>query len=253
VPRILFALPLLLVLPTSTKAQQLPQFCTQVTPDQLRDLGRPYSEHTAADNSRYCEGQLTTGIAAHPVEIISVKQDAGSTFTFSPGTTASLSWCRTPGVDASAHLSLRAIKPAIYGLDAQPIDKFEWNSDLIAQLHSDYGSIAALAVAPANVAGKTYSVLLPVRHGPLSTGSYVFMVHSLSPIHLTQANIERVTGGIQADSIPISAEMAAPHIWVVRLSFGDRAKGIYRLSFSEDLSDSGLATTPVYMVHGGCQ
>jgi hypothetical protein len=249
-----FAFLLFLIMTNSIRAQKLPSFCAQVTPDDLRGLARPYAEYTAADKSQYCEGMLTTGVAAHPVEIVSFKQDAGSTLTFSPNTTASLSWCRIPGVDGPAHLSLRAVKPGIYALDAQPLDKFEWNANLISKTHPDYGTIASLAVAPANIEGKGYSVLLPVRQGPSTAGGYVFMVHSLSPIHLTEANIERVTGGVLAESVPISAVAStAPHIWVVRLSFGTRVRGIYRLSFTAGLGGDGLTSTPVYVAHGGCQ
>ena len=247
-----FAVFLFLSMTASSEAQQLPSFCAQVTQDDLRGLARPYAVYTSADNSRYCEGMLTTGVAAHPVEIVSLKQDAGSTFTFSQNTTASLSWCRIPGVDSAAHLSLRAVKPGIYALDAQPVDKFEWNANLISKAHPDYGTIASLAVAPANVEGKAYSVLLPVRQGPSAGSGYVFMVHSLSPIHLTEANIERVTGGVLAESISISAVAStAPHIWIVRLSFGNRVRGIYRLSFSE--GSNGFTSTPVYVAHGGCE
>lgn len=253
--RLLFAVFLSLVIPALMKAQQLPSFCTQVTPDQLGGLAVPYAEHTATDHSQYCEGQLTTGIAARSVEIVSFKEEASSTFKFSPGTTASLSWCRIPEVDKSTHLSLRTIRPAIYALDAQPIDKFEWNSDVIGTVHPDYGSIAALAVASANMGGRAYSVMLPIRRGPsVPSDGYVFIVHSLSPVHLTQATIERVGGEVQAESVPIAPPTSpAPHFWAVQLSLGNRAKGIYRMSFGDDPNASAVSTTPIYIVHGGCQ
>jgi hypothetical protein len=253
--RLLIALLLSFMIPALVRAQQLPSFCTQVTPDQLKGTTVPYSARTAFDHSQYCEGQLTSATAAHPVEIVSFKQETGSVFSFSPGATASLSWCRIPGMEQSAHLSLRAIKPAIYALDAQPVDKFEWSSDVIGKVHPDYSSIAALAVGAASVNGKAYSVLLPVRRGPpVASDGYVFMVHSLSPVHLTQATIEPVSGAAQAESVPIAAPTSpAPHFLIVRLPFGDRAKGIYRISFGGDPTVGEPSTAPIYIVHGACQ
>jgi hypothetical protein len=161
----LLAVLLSVMIPASVKAQQLPSFCTQVTSDQLKDTTIPYAPRTAIDHSQYCEGQLTTAIAAHPVEIISFKQETDSVFTFSPGKTASLSWCRIAGIDNSLHLSLRDIKPTIYALDAEAADRFEWNTDVIGKIQPEYRYIAALAVSSAKINGRAYSVLLPVLHG----------------------------------------------------------------------------------------
>jgi hypothetical protein len=253
--RLLIVVLLSFMIPVLVKAQQLPSFCTQVTPDQLTGTTVPYAARIAVDHSQYCEGQLTTATAAHPVEIVSLKQETGSVSTFSLGATATLSWCRLPEMETLAHLSLRAIKPAIYALDAEPVDKFEWRSDVIGRVHPDYGSIAALAVGAASVNGKAYSVLLPVRRGPSGTSDgYVFIVHSLSPVHVTQATIEPVSGSAQTEFVPIATSTSpAPHFWVVRLSLGNRAKGIYRISFGGDPNAGEPSSTPIYIVHGACQ
>lgn len=252
VSRRFFMLFLLLVLSIAVQAQKLPSFCEQVSQDQLKVLPRPYSERQTAEHSSYCEGMLTTMISAHPAEIVSAKYEAADEFRFAHGANATLSWCTLSGVEPSTHLSLRAVKPVSYALDAQANSGFSWNSDLVAFLHPDYSSIAALATSSATVQSRRYDVVLPVRHGSHTNGEYTFIVHSPAPqIQLVEARIESLSGAV-TDTLPMRIESASPNYWIVRLSLGRLPAGIYRLYLRDDPTASGLATTPIYFVHGGC-
>jgi len=251
-PRFLLLLCALVALPVSLKAQGLPAFCEQVSQDQLRPNPRPYALHQTADHSSYCEGMLSSPIAAHPAEIVSAKFLAAADFRFTRGSSATLSWCKVPGVDLSTHLSLRSVKPVSYALDSQAKDSFSWNSDLVGFLHPDYSSIAALATASATLKERAYDVVLPVRNGTSGNGDYVFIVHSLAPqIQLVEAHIESLTD-TSSESVPVRIESTAPNFWTVRASFGKKPAGIYRLTLRDDPKASGLATIPIYFVHGGC-
>jgi hypothetical protein len=248
----LFVLYVCIGLPTTSLAQSLPSFCAQVTPDQLQELPHPYAAHQTPDHSSYCEGMLTSTVGVQRADIISVKNAAADDFTFSRGATATLSWCRVPGVDLPTHLSLRSINRTSYALDAEATDNFSWNSDIVALLHPDYKTIAALATSLATVQGKRYSVLLPVRQGMPSGGNYTFIVHSpASNVQLVEAVIESLTGTVN-QTIPIKFEAGPREFWTVRLSLKQLPPGIYRLYFRDDPKASGLATTPIYFGHGGC-
>lgn len=251
VPRRAFVAFCLFVLPATVRAQNLPSFCEQVTQDELAGLPHPYTTQQTADHASYCEGMLTSAVAVHPVEIVSAKYGTAADFKFTRGT-ATLSWCRLPEVDLSTHLSLRAIKPASYALDAQAADRFTWSSNLAALLHPDYESIAALATSSATVQTRRYNVLLPVRPETQANRDYVFIVYSAAPqIQLVEANVENLTGTINK-TLPIRLQPGPAHYWTVELSLGTLPSGIYRLYFRDDPKASGLVSTPIYFAHGGC-
>jgi hypothetical protein len=257
-PRRLTILPSLFVfyvcigLPAALRSQSLPPFCAQVTPDQLQELPHPYAAHQTPDHSSYCEGMLTSTVGVQRADIISAKNVTADDFIFSRGTTATLSWCRVPGVDLPTHLSLRSINRTSYALDAQATDRFSWNSDTVALLHPDYKTIAALATSLATVQSKKYSVLLPVRQGTTASGNYAFIVHSpASNAQLVEAVVESLTGTVN-QTLPIQLEAGPREFWTVRLSLKQLPSGVYRLYFRDDPKASGLATTPIYFGHGGC-
>jgi hypothetical protein len=234
-------------------AQDLPSFCAAVDPALLSGLEAPYSRHLTPDGTPYCEGLLPRPIAIVPPRIISVKQDQSPTATFEARATAVLTWLSGPKQKESAQIKLRSFKTPLFALDAAAAgSRFEWSSTLISRLQPEWRDIAALVTRQVPIAARMLPVVDPVRQGTGCSESYTFVVQSFSTVHLTTALLEPVDGA-KPFAINISSKAGpTPNTWEITIPFSKRPNGIFRISLSENVGQSGAATEPMYLFVGAC-
>ena len=234
-------------------AQDLPSFCAPVDPALLSCLQAPYSRHLTPDGTPYCEGLLPKPIAIVPPRIVSVKQDQSPNARFEAGETAVLTWLSGLQQKESALIKLRSFKTPLFALDAAAAgSRFEWNSTLISRLQPEWADIAALVSRQVLIAGRKVSVVDPVRQGTGCSDSYTLAVQSFSMVHLRTALLEPVNGA-KPFAINISSKtLLMPNTWEITIPFSKKPKGIFRISLSENVGQSGAVTEPMYLFVGGC-
>lgn len=231
--------------------QALPEFCQKVSTSLLGGLQSPYARQVAPDGSVYCEGLLRRTIGMEPPLVISVKQEQSSNVTFAQGKSAALTWCDE--LNQPVHVQLRSIKSPLFALDAMHTAKFEWSADSIARWQPDWQDIAALGIRPGIFGGHPHDVVVPLRYGAGYANSYVFVIQSKIPLHLTKVLIEPM----QAPFEPVLRELQISSgptndTWKATVSFAKLKPGTYAVTFEEGVDQAGNTTEPIYLVHNVC-
>ncbi len=231
--------------------QALPAFCQQVPNSLLGGLQSPYARQVAPDGSVYCEGLLRRTIGMEPPLVISVKQEQSSNVTFEQGKSGAITWCDQ--LKQPVHVQLRSIKSPMFALDAMHAAKFEWNADSIARWQPDWQNIAALAIRQGMVGGHLHDMVLPLRYGGGYANSYVFVIQSKVPLHLTKVLIEPM----QEPFEPVLRNLQISNgptkdTWKATVSFAKLKQGTYVVTFEEGVDQAGNTTEPVYLVHNVC-
>ena len=92
-----------------------------------------------------------------------------------------------------------------------------------------------------------------LRYGLGYANSYVFVIQSKVPLHLTKVLIEPT----QAPFGPVLRDLQISNgptkdTWKATVSFAKLKQGTYVVTFEEGVDQAGNTTEPVYLVHNVC-
>jgi hypothetical protein len=232
--------------------QALPTFCEQVSAASLTGVSIPYGARRKAGRV-WCEGILPRPVGVRALRVASLKQTQPEDVLLDPTQTQGLRWCDASAA-AEAHVSLRAPVDPLYALDALSASGVVWSLEIVARQYQRWSDLDAQVAREMMIShARRAPVWLPVRVGAgASTTTYRFTIRgealSLHSV-LVESGDARTIIRAAAVSAQVSRDQRTAEVDV---SFAGITPGIYRVSFSEGVSEGNRTTEPVYIYHGRC-